>query len=52
MQTRCLKRLLFYRHVFHDIVLNTGNNEIYLDSSHTTTEMIKKSEFILNDKKL
>jgi len=42
MQTHYPKRQLFYRHVFHDIVLNIGNNEIYVDSSHITTEIIKK----------
>jgi len=42
MQTRCQRRRSFYRHVFRDIELNIGNNEIYLDSSHIVTKIIKK----------
>jgi len=42
MQTRCQRRRSFYRHVFRDSELNIGNNEIYLDSSHTVTKILKK----------
>lgn len=42
MQTHYLRKQLFCLPVFHGIVLSTGNNEIYSDSSRTITGMKEK----------